>query len=121
MKTEKTYTDDHQVKLKTEIESDLVEQFKRRAARQIARSTRIPGFRPGKAPYNMVLSYVGEDRIFQESIDLLVEDIYPKILDSEEINPGVQVRSIISPVRIHWCSSSLCHLTPKLSLKERMS
>ena len=87
MKTEKTFTDDHQVKLKTEIESDLVEQFKRRAARQIARSTRIPGFRPGKAPYNMVLSYVGEDRIFQESIDLLVEDIYPKILDSEEINP----------------------------------
>lgn len=87
MKTEKTYTDDHQVKLTTEIESDLVDQFKRRAARRIARSTRIPGFRPGKAPFNMVLSYVGEDRIFQEAIDLLVEDVYPKILDSEEIKP----------------------------------
>ncbi len=87
LKTEKTYTDDHQVQLKTEVESELVDQFKRRAARQIARSTRIPGFRPGKAPYNMVLSYVGEARIFQEAIDLLVEDIYPKILDSEEIKP----------------------------------
>lgn len=87
MKTEKTYTDDHQVKLKTEIEVDLVEQFKRRAARKIATSTRIPGFRPGKAPYNMVLSYVGEDRIFQEGIDLLVEDVYPKILDAEAIKP----------------------------------
>ena len=87
MKTEKTYTDDHQVKLKTEIEGELVDQFKRRAARKIAQSTRIPGFRPGKAPYNMVISYVGEDRIFQEAIDLLVEDIYPKILDSEEIKP----------------------------------
>ena len=87
MKTEKTYTDDHQVKLKTEVESELFDQFKRRAARQIARNTRIPGFRPGKAPYNMVLSYVGEARIFQEAIDLLVEDIYPKVLDSEAINP----------------------------------
>jgi len=87
LKTEKTYTEDHQVKLTTEIESELVDQFKRRAARKIARSTRIPGFRPGKAPYNMVLSYVGEARIFQEAIDLLVEDIYPKILDSEEIKP----------------------------------
>ena len=87
MKTEKTYTDDHQVKLTTEIEGELVDQFKRRAARKIAQSTRIPGFRPGKAPYNMVLSYVGEDRIFQEAIDLLVEDTYPKILDSEEIKP----------------------------------
>lgn len=87
MKTEKTFTDDHQVKLTSEIESDLVDQFKRRAARQIARSTRIPGFRPGKAPYNMVLSYVGEARIFQEAVDLLVEDVYPKILDAEEIQP----------------------------------
>lgn len=87
MKTEKIYTDDHQVKLATEIEGDLVDQFKRKAARKIAQSTRIPGFRPGKAPYNMVLSYVGEDRIFQEAIDLLVEDIYPKLLDSEAIEP----------------------------------
>ena len=87
MKTEKTYTDDHQVKLTTEIEGELVDQFKRRAARKIAQSTRIPGFRPGKAPYSMVLSYVGEDRIFQEAIDLLVEDAYPKILDAEEIKP----------------------------------
>jgi len=87
LKTEKTYTDDHQVKLVTEIESELVDQFKRKAARQIARSTRIPGFRPGKAPYNMVQSYVGEARIFQEAIDLLVEDIYPRVLDSEKINP----------------------------------
>lgn len=87
MKTEKTYTDDHQVKLSTELEAELVEQFKRRAARKIAQSTRIPGFRPGKAPYNMVISYVGEDRIFQEAIDLLVEDVYPKILDAEEIKP----------------------------------
>jgi len=87
LKTEKTYTDDHQVKLKTEIESDLVDQFKRRAARKINQSTRIPGFRPGKAPYNMVLSYVGEARIFQEAIDLLVENVYPKILDAEAIKP----------------------------------
>jgi len=87
LKTEKTNTDDHQVKLTTEIEGELVDQFKRRAARKVAQSTRIPGFRPGKAPYNMVLSYVGEDRIFQEAIDLLVEDTYPKILDAEEIKP----------------------------------
>jgi trigger factor len=87
LKTEKTYTEDHQVKLTTEIESELVDQFKRRAARQIARGTRIPGFRPGKAPYNMVLSYVGEEHIFQEAIDLLVEDVYPKILNAEEIKP----------------------------------
>jgi len=87
LKTEKTYTDDHQVKLTTEIESELVDQFKRKAARQIARSTRIPGFRPGKAPYNMVQNYVGEARIFEEAYRSDGRGCYPKILDAEEIKP----------------------------------
>ena len=87
MKTTKEYTDDHQVKITAEFEQDLLEQYKRRAARKIAKNTRIPGFRPGKAPYNMVLNHVGEASVVQEAIDLLLEEEYPKVLDQEEIKP----------------------------------
>lgn len=87
MKTSKEYTDDHQVKITAEFEQDLLEQYKRRAARKIAKNTRIPGFRPGKAPYNMVLNHVGEASIIQEAVDLLLEEEYPKVLDQEEIKP----------------------------------
>lgn len=87
MKTTKEYTDDHQVKITAEFEQDLLEQYKRRAARKIAKDTRIPGFRPGKAPYNMVLNHVGEASVIQEAIDLLLEDEYPKVLDQEGIKP----------------------------------
>ncbi|NLZ26620.1 MAG: trigger factor [Chloroflexi bacterium] len=87
MKTTKEYTDDHQVKITAEFEQDLLEQFKRRAARKIAKNTRIPGFRPGKAPYNMVLNHVGEASVIQEAIDLLLEEEYPKVLDQEGIKP----------------------------------
>ncbi|HNZ14908.1 MAG TPA: trigger factor [Anaerolineaceae bacterium] len=87
MKTTKTYTDDHQVKITAEFEQELLEQYKRRAARKIAKSTRIPGFRPGKAPYHMVLNHVGEASVIQEAIDLLLEAEYPKVLDQEEIKP----------------------------------
>ena len=87
MKTSKEYTDDHQVKITAEFEQDLLDQYKRRAARKIAKSTRIPGFRPGKAPYNMVLNHVGEASIIQEAVDLLLEEEYPKVLDQEEIKP----------------------------------
>lgn len=87
MKTTKEYTDDHQVKITAEFEQDLLEQYKRRAARKIAKNTRIPGFRPGKAPYNMVLNHVGEASVIQEAIDLLLEEEYPKVLDQEGIKP----------------------------------
>ena len=87
MKTTKTYTDDHQVKVTAEFEPELLEKFKRNAARQIAKRTRIPGFRPGKAPYNMVVSHVGEAAVTQQAIELMVDDVYPKLLDEEKIKP----------------------------------
>jgi len=87
LKTEKTYTDDHQVKLTTEIESELVDQFKRKAARQIAAAHASQDSDPEKHLITMVQNYVGEARIFEEAIDLMVEDVYPKILDAEEIKP----------------------------------
>ena len=44
---------DHQVKLVVEFEQEVMEQYKRRAARKIAEKSKIPGFRPGKAPYDV--------------------------------------------------------------------
>ena len=87
MKTEKTFTDDHQVRVTAEFEQDTLEGFKRKAARKIAKSTRIPGFRPGKAPYAMILNHVGEGAILEEAIDLMLNDVYPQVLEQESIEP----------------------------------
>jgi len=87
LKTEKIYTDDHQVKITAEFEAEMLEQFKRRAARKIAQRTRIPGFRPGKAPYNMVVNHVGEATVTQEALELILDDVYPKVIDAEGISP----------------------------------
>lgn len=85
MKIQKTFTDDHQVKINAEFDDATFEQFKHRAARKISERTRIPGFRPGKAPYAMVLRHVGEAQISSQAIEMLVDDAYPKILDEEKI------------------------------------
>lgn len=87
MKTEKTFTEDHQVKITAEFEPELLDQFKHKAARKIARRTHIPGFRPGKAPYATVLNHVGELEITQEAIDLMVEEVYPQVIEAEGIKP----------------------------------
>lgn len=85
MKLQKTFTDDHQVKITAEFDAETFEQFKHRAARKISEHTRIPGFRPGKAPYAMVLRHVGEGQVSSQALELLVDDSYPKILEEEGI------------------------------------
>jgi len=79
--------EDHQAKLTVEVESSTFEAAKQRAARHISQHTKIPGFRPGKAPYPVVLRLVGEEAIIEEAVELLVSEIYPKALDEAGVEP----------------------------------
>ncbi|RMF50040.1 MAG: trigger factor [Anaerolineae bacterium] len=88
LKLEKKYTEDHQVTLTIEVEDETFERAQRRAARDIARKTKIPGFRPGKAPYDVVARQVGEAAIIEKAIDILIDEIYPKALDEAEVEPA---------------------------------
>ena len=87
MKIEKELQEDHQIKLNVELDADPFEKAKRQAARKIAKKVKIPGFRPGKAPYNVILRQVGEGAVVEEAMDILIEDIYPKVLEEAEITP----------------------------------
>jgi trigger factor len=80
--------EDHQAKITVEFPQTLFEGYKRRAAKKISSKIKIPGFRPGKAPYNVVVSNYGEATVIQEAIDLLLDELYPQILDQAEINPS---------------------------------
>jgi trigger factor len=78
---------DHQVKLTVEIEPSRLEEAKHRAARNISQQKKIAGFRPGKAPYPIVLRNFGEEAILEEAMDILVKDIYPKVIEESKIKP----------------------------------
>ena len=72
MKIEKIIEDGHQAKLIVEVEPEKMETYKRRAARKISQRGKIPGFRPGKAPYEMVVRNYGEQAIVEQAIDFFV-------------------------------------------------
>lgn len=88
MKIETELRDDHQMKVVAEFEADVLEKYKHQAARKISTRAKIPGFRPGKAPYEVVLRLYGAEAITEEAKGLLVDDSYPKILDEAKINPA---------------------------------
>jgi trigger factor len=87
LKIETQPLEDHQVKLVVEVEPEPFEKAKRRAASRLSRRTKIPGFRPGKAPYQIVQRHIGEEVILEESLDILLKDLYPKIIEEAEIEP----------------------------------
>jgi trigger factor len=88
LKIEKEYQENHQVKITAEIEASQFEGYKHRAARKISSEHKIPGFRPGKAPYDIVKRNFGEDSIEREAIELLIDEVYPKVLDEAEVKPS---------------------------------
>ena len=88
MKIETTPRDDHQVSIVAEFEPELMEKFKRQAARKISKETKISGFRPGKAPYDIVRRLYGDDTIQKEAIEILLDTVYPDVLKEAGIEPG---------------------------------
>lgn len=88
MKIETQPRDDHQVTLIVELETEQMEGAKHRAARKISERKAIPGFRPGKAPYEVVVRSFGEKVISEEAVDLLLDEVYPKALEETKLDPA---------------------------------
>lgn len=76
-----------QLLLRVQVEQERVDQELRKAARKVAGNYRIPGFRPGKAPYNMLVQYVGLPALFNEFIEPLGQELYPQALEQAQIEP----------------------------------
>ena len=85
---EKQYQEDHTVKLIVEVDQEKLDTFKRRAATKMASRGSIPGFRPGKAPYDIVVRTYGDAAITEQAVDLFIDTEYSNILKEADVNPG---------------------------------
>lgn len=88
MKIDTTPREDHQITMTVEADLEQLEGARHRAARKIAQQAKIPGFRPGKAPYDIVRRMYGEKAIDEEAVELLVNDIYPLAIKEANIEPA---------------------------------
>jgi trigger factor len=121
LKIDTQIQEDHQAKLTVEVEADTLEGAKHRAARKIASRVKIPGFRPGKAPYPIILKQVGEGAILEDALDLVVDEIYPQVLKDAEIQvygPGkLEQVSSMDPLTLEF----LVPLKPEVVLGDYKS
>lgn len=90
MKVTTESLENRQLSLVIEIDEEQTEPAMRRAARQISKQVNIPGFRKGKAPYELIIQRYGEDVVRREAAEVLVEEAYSDALEQEGIEPYVQ-------------------------------
>lgn len=87
LKIEQTYLEDHQLRVTVETDPESFEKEKHKAARELSKDTKIPGYRPGKAPYQLIVNHLGEGAIIDHALETFLDEIYPKVLDEIEAEP----------------------------------
>lgn len=101
MKIDQQPLDTCEVQLTVEVDDEQVLAAKRAAARRLSQKYRIPGFRKGKAPYEIVLRTLGESVVWEEALDDLGQTVYQAALDETQIDPyapGSLVDAKVDPV-----------------------
>lgn len=76
-----------QVALTIEVDPERVEKAMRQVARRFAERYDIPGFRRGKAPYEIVVRTFGREVIFEEAVEALSQEVYREALDQLGLDP----------------------------------
>ncbi|MGH2429875.1 MAG: trigger factor [Candidatus Limnocylindria bacterium] len=75
------------VVLEIEVQPAEVDKHFATAYRHVAERTRVPGFRPGKAPRHVIDRFVGRASVVAEAIDHLVSESYDAALDQVDVIP----------------------------------
>lgn len=79
--------ENHTARFTVELDVDRLERAKQDAARKLAKRVNIPGFRKGKAPYRILVNYIGEGAVLEEAVEILGNDIYKEALDKSGVEP----------------------------------
>ncbi len=86
--------------LEIEVPSTDVDRHFATAYRHVAERTRVPGFRPGKAPRQVIDRFVGRGSVVAEAIDHLVSASYDAALDQTDVIPVDQPEVDIDPAAV---------------------
>ena len=78
--------------------SEEIDKAKKEAYNKLSRKVKIPGFRVGKAPYEIGAAYIGNERLLEESLDILMDRSIEDFLKKENIDifssPSVSVKEL---------------------------
>ena len=85
VKVEKT-ENKNELKLEFTVEAKIFDEGIKTVFNKNAKYFNIPGFRKGKAPYNIVEKYYGSEIFYEDTFNEIVPEIYDEAIKSEKID-----------------------------------
>ncbi|MDP2586230.1 MAG: trigger factor [Candidatus Komeilibacteria bacterium] len=79
-----------ELELTIQISPAEYQPYLEKAANRLSQSSKIEGFRPGKAPYDLVKQRFGEMAIYQEALDNIVSHFFYLAVTQEKLNTVAQ-------------------------------
>ena len=120
MQTTVEETAPHVVKLRVEVPADEFGRDLDRTYRAIANQIKVPGFRKGKVPRQIIDTQVGRDAVLQEFVTSSVPGYYRKAVGDEELapiaDPDIDVEQL-EPGK-PFVFSATVEVRPRLSFEE---
>jgi FKBP-type peptidyl-prolyl cis-trans isomerase (trigger factor) len=77
----------NQVILEVEEEYSKLDPNIEKAYEEASRDVKMPGFRQGKVPANLLKKYINEEAVIDRAVQFLMSDIYPELIGSANIKP----------------------------------
>src|SRR3989338_9720806 len=84
-----------EVELKAEIPAEAMAQYREEALRELQKTVKMDGFRPGKVPLEKIVSVYGEPQLLRLAAERAIQKDLPEILAKENVliieAPKVQI------------------------------
>ncbi len=79
--------ENNNVLLELEISNSYLKKSLNATYKEISQKAKIPGFRPGKVPFNVIDTNYGREYVLNEAAQNSISDLYPKVIDELDIKP----------------------------------
>lgn len=71
--------------IEVEVEAEKFEEGLQKSYLKNAKYFKIPGFRPGKAPRSLIERAYGEEVFYDDAIDYVLNETYPKVIEESKL------------------------------------
>jgi trigger factor len=76
-----------QVKLAVSVDQPVWKAAQEKAFNKVAAKVSVPGFRPGKAPKELVKEKVNPEAVYNEALEEVMTPVYSQVITEEKITP----------------------------------
>ncbi|MEK7146051.1 MAG: trigger factor [Patescibacteria group bacterium] len=119
MKVEVQKLPKSEVKLTIEVPEKNMEEFEKQAAKELQEKVKVPGFRPGHIPLEVLKKQVGDNSFMGVVMDLAINESYEKAIKQEKILPVAYPKiSIVSDKPLKF--DAIVPVVPEVSLKKNV-